>query len=193
MSQMHITVSGNLIFEPEMLHFDSNKYLTKFRVASSRRFRTDELDKNQRPIWQETDTLYLDVECWGQLAINAKASLFKGAPVLLIGSLITDSWTDPTQFDEDGKPATRQKILLKASKVAFDLGNYQVSSQKTTNQSNTPEGMAPVALKTGEDLAPETTPTRSSAEDLVGQGSPVRSDSGLSFADAAVDGEEAPF
>ncbi|EEI17195.1 single-stranded DNA-binding protein [Corynebacterium lipophiloflavum] len=190
---MHITVSGNLIFDPEMLHFDSNKYLTKFRIASSRRFRTNELDQNQKPIWQETDTLYLDVECWGQLAINAKASLFKGAPVLLVGSLVTDSWADPSQTDEDGKPATRQKNVLKAFKVAFDLGNYQVSSQKTTNQSNTPEGMAPVALKTGEDLAPETTPTRNSAEDLVRQPVPAHSDSDLSFADAAAEGEGVPF
>ena len=60
MSHMHITVSGNLIFDPEMLHFDSNKYLTKFRVASSRRFRTDELDATHTPVFHQIEGIAID-------------------------------------------------------------------------------------------------------------------------------------
>lgn len=189
MSQMHITVSGNLTSDPTILRFDSDKYLTKFRVASSRRYRTGEVDANNRPIWQETDNLFLDVEVWGQLAVNARASLFKGAPVLLAGSLVTDSWEDASELDADGKAATRQKLVLKAYRIAFDLSTYQVSSMKSTNQSNTPEGMKQVVLKTGEELAPETTPTRASAEDMVASAQ----ERAYAEAGANAGSKEAPF
>ncbi|QPK82890.1 single-stranded DNA-binding protein [Corynebacterium qintianiae] len=193
MSHMNITVTGNLIHDPEMLHFDSDKYLTKFRLASSRNYRTGEAGENGKPVWQETDLLFLDVEVWGQLAINAKASLFKGAPVVVIGSLVTDSWADQSQLDAEGRPATRQKIVLKAAKISFELSNYQVSSQRTSNQSNTPNGMEPVALKTGADLAPETTLRRTSAEDMAPQAPSEKSGSEPGFAEAGAQAGEAPF
>lgn len=192
MSHMHITITGNLIFDPEMLRFDSDKFLTKFRVASSRRYRTGELDENNKPIWQETDVLYIDVECWGQLAINAGASLFKGAPVIVTGSLVTDSWVDNSQLDENGKPAARQKQVLRAAKVAFELSNHQLSSQRTSQQAFTPSGMEPVTVRGPEDLVEEKTPVRASAEDMV-QANRAGSERDLSFADASTGGAEAPF
>lgn len=192
MSQMHITVSGNVIFAPEFIRFDNDKYLTKFRVATSRAYRSGETDKNNNPIWQETDVLYLDVECWGQLAVNAGASLFRGAPVIVTGHLVTDVWEDPSDPDDNGKPRAKQKIILKAARVAFDLSNHQVSSKKTTAQSNTPNGMEQVEVKSAADLAAEATPVRRSAEDQVAsQGAPAGAPAGASAAGSA--GEEAPF
>ena len=141
MSHMHITITGNLIFDPEMLRFDSDKFLTKFRVASSRRYRTGELDENNKPIWQETDVLYIDVECWGQLAINAAASLCKGFPVVVVGKLVTDTWE--TQPDGSEETVTRSRLKVKAHAVAFDLARFQVNSVRTSNAGNTLEGHTP--------------------------------------------------
>ncbi|AWB84555.1 single-stranded DNA-binding protein [Corynebacterium liangguodongii] len=181
MSQMHVTVNGNLTHDPELLHFGDQKFLAKFRVASSRSYRTNEKGNNDKPIWQEVDNLFIDVECWGQLAVNSMASLFKGAPVIATGYLVSDMWEDASRLNDKGEPVTRQKIVLKAYRVAFELGNYQVSSKKVSHQGNTPEGMSPVTVVSGEELVAQSAAERVSAEDKV-------SLEGNSFDDAVAEG-----
>ncbi|SDR74937.1 single-stranded DNA-binding protein [Corynebacterium timonense] len=167
MTQMPITICGNLTTDPEFRRFDnSGAQLCKLRVATSRRYPTGETDDKNKPIWQDTDNLYIDVECWGQLAVNAKASLCKGFPVVVTGYLVTDVWdrevADPTGEASGG---TRYHYKIKAGKVAFELSNFQVSSVRTTAAGNTLEGQQPVRPKTAEDFADASAEQRLSAED----------------------------
>ena len=148
MTQLDVTIAGNLISQPEFRKFD-NSYLCKFRVATSRRRQTDATDHNGKPIWEDLDQLYIDVECWGQLAVNCGVSLGKGLPVLATGRLVTDEWEEDTGAGEGKR---RSKIVLKAYRVAFELSRYQVSSVKTGVEGKTLDGHEPLRVRTADDM-----------------------------------------
>lgn len=167
MTQMPITISGNLTANPEFRRFDNTgAQLCRFRVATSRRYRTNDTDANNNPVWQDTDNLYIDVECWGQLAVNVAVSLRRGFPVLVSGHLVTDVWDQEITDDQgEAKTISRYSTKIKASKVAFELSNFQVSSVRTGAASNTLEGQQPLVPKTSEDLATTAGEAPVSAED----------------------------
>lgn len=148
MSQLPITLSGNLTDDPVCKAFDTGTTLTRMRVATSRRVRTDSEDENGNAQWADTDLLYIDVECWGQLAVNTRVSLSKGMPVVVVGRLVSDKWTD-----SEGN--TRYKHIIKANQIALELTRFQVSSRSTSVQKHTPKGMDEVAETTRDDLVEE--------------------------------------
>lgn len=145
MSQLPITLSGNLTDDPVCKTFDTGSTLTRMRVATSRRVRTESEDENGNAQWADTDLLYIDVECWGQLAVNTRASLTKGMPVVVVGRLVSDKWTD-----SDGN--TRYKHIIKANQIALELTRFQVSSRSTSVHKHTPKGMNEVAETTRDDI-----------------------------------------
>lgn len=175
MANSIITISGNLTHEPDFgLSKNVGTPQCKLRVASSRRARvkksqplpfgetapegasvtTDDDGKQwiEEDAWSDVDTLYLDVECWNDLAINVGSSLFRGAPVTVRGYLVTDQWEDKNLTDKDGKPLQRSKIKMRAVEVSFDLSRYQVASAKTAGTTHSPEGMEAPKLQSAEDL-----------------------------------------
>ncbi|AEX42474.1 single-stranded DNA-binding protein [Corynebacterium diphtheriae] len=127
---MHIqsTIVGNLTGEPS-LRKAGTSMVASFRIAASRRIlRTNQTaDSESRPEdkWVDADSLYIDVECWGQLASNVKTTLCKGRPVICTGYLITQSWVDK----DSG--ASRSKIVFKANSVGLELSRYCASSRKS--------------------------------------------------------------
>lgn len=141
MSHLSTNFSGNLTNDPVFRKVGDNKAVTRFRLASSRRRMTGETDQNGNPVWEDTDTLYMDVECWGQLALNTAASLSKGSPVLVEGKLVTDTWETKVGEDNFGKPVmeTRSKNVMKANRIGFDMSNYQVTVRKVTGANAEPE------------------------------------------------------
>ena len=174
-----ITIHGNLVAEPTIACVgEKGTALSKLRVASSRRRRTDEKDEHGKDVWMDIDQLYIDVNCWGDLAVNVKASLFRGSPVVITGRLLTESWEET---GEDGKTVNRSKIVMRASRVAFDLGNFQINSRKTTSVSHTVEGTEEVQVKSLEDLLRGNSQPRQSAEDQL----PPRKPMAPSFGDRA--------
>lgn len=132
-----ITLMGNLASAPEMRKFPSEAHLTTFRLVSSR----SRLGQDGK--WENYDKLFIDVECWGNLALNVRTSLVKGRPVVCTGYLITKEWK------QDGK-IQGQKIVLKATSVALDLNRYIAASKKSTDSSvevgdlKAPDGQAVV-------------------------------------------------
>ena len=174
-----ITIHGNLVAEPTIACVgEKGTALSKLRVASSRRRRTDDKDEHGKDVWMDIDQLYIDVNCWGDLAVNVKASLFRGSPVVITGRLLTESWEET---GEDGKTVNRSKIVMRASRVAFDLGNFQINSRKTTSVSHTVEGTEEVQVKSLEDLLRGNSQPRQSAEDQL----PPRKPMAPSFGDRA--------
>ena len=145
MTYLPITLSGNLIEDPVSKSFDTGTFLTRLRLASSRRVPTETTDANGVRQWADTDILYIDVECWGQLAVNTNASLRKGMPVIVSGRLVSEKWTD-----KEG--TTRYKHIIKANQVAIGLSRHQVASRSTASQEHTPKDMDPVQLKSTEDF-----------------------------------------
>lgn len=157
MSANTVTIQGNLTVDPAFkLAGADRRPLTKFRIASSHRRPTGETRENGKPVWEDVDTLFIDVSCWGELAVNASASLFKGCPVTVTGRLVTDIW----ESGEGEAKETRSQIVLKATQVSFDLSAFQINSRKTTNVAHTADGTDEVKLITAEDLLEKQQPRR---------------------------------
>lgn len=135
MANIDYTLLGNLIAEPYFKTFNSGNAVLRFRVATSDVKK--EKNDNGDNVWRDYNQFYVDVECWGQLAVNAGASLRKGFPVIVIGKLVHEYWEGK---DEKGEPALRSKTMLKARHVAFDLARYQVNSVRTSVSGNTLDG-----------------------------------------------------
>ena len=145
MTYLPITLSGNLIEDPVSKVFDTGTFLTRLRLASSRRVRTDSVDPSGNNMWADTDNLYIDVECWGQLALNVNASLRKGVPVIVSGRLVSEKWTDKENV-------TRYKHIIKANHIALELSRHQVAYRSTASQAHTPNGVDEVKLLTAEEF-----------------------------------------
>src|SRR5256886_9399829 len=77
-----ITISGNLVDDPELGFTPSGQPVAKFRVASTPRF----LDKNTNE-WKDGDSLFLTCNVWRQAAENAAESLTRGMRVIVSGRL----------------------------------------------------------------------------------------------------------
>ena len=76
----------------------------------------------------------MNVETWGQLAINASKSLKKGMPVIALGSVCTDTWTD----NETQKQ--RERTYLRGLQVGIDMNRHILASQRM-DATHTPEGI----------------------------------------------------
>ena len=135
MANIDYTLLGNLIAEPYFKPFNSGNAVLRFRVATSDVKK--EKNDNGDDVWRDYNQFYVDVECWGQLAVNAGASLRKGFPVIVIGKLVHEYWEGK---DDKGEPALRSKTTLKARHVAFDLARYQVNSVRTSTSGNAIDG-----------------------------------------------------
>lgn len=126
------TIIGNLVDDPRHFQFNNGEndpgHKVTFRVASSRR-RLRHVGGQEE--WYDADQLFINVECWGELAINAKRSLRKGHPVICLGQLVTNSWGEGD--------AKRSDIVLRANHVAFELSRYVVGSKRTDAQEHVPD------------------------------------------------------
>ncbi|AJE33925.1 Single-stranded DNA-binding protein [Corynebacterium humireducens NBRC 106098 = DSM 45392] len=120
MAQTTSTIIGNLTEEPVLHHFEkTGNYKARVRVASSRRVR----DKERPDTWNDVDPLYIYLEMWGPLALNAKKSLSRGMPVIAHGTFVTAEWDD-----REGKK--QQMVLLRCYSLGLDLNRYVIASQR---------------------------------------------------------------
>jgi single-strand DNA-binding protein len=77
-----ITVTGNLVADPELRFTPSGQPVATFRVASTPRIRD-----NASGEWKDGDTLYLSCNVWRQAAENVAESLQRGMRVIVTGRL----------------------------------------------------------------------------------------------------------
>lgn len=107
MFETPFTVVGNIITNPVRLRFGDQE-LYKFRVASNSRRRTPQ------GTWEPGNSLYVTVNCWGNLATGASASLMKGDAVVVVGHLYTSEY-------EDKEGVRRSSVEVRATAVGPDL------------------------------------------------------------------------
>jgi single-strand DNA-binding protein len=77
-----ITITGNLVDEPELRFTPAGQPVAKFRVPSVPRY----LDKTTNE-WKDGDGLFLTVNVWRQQAENVAESLQRGTRVVVTGRL----------------------------------------------------------------------------------------------------------
>lgn len=128
MPQIPTTITGNLTGEIHLKELSTGSRVARFRLAANRSFRDSEGN------WQSTDSLFITVDCWNQLANNVKTSLAQGMPVIAVGTLLTNEWTDT-------KGEKKQQILLKANHVGLDMNRYVVSSARNQEAGVTVDGI----------------------------------------------------
>lgn len=82
-----ITLTGNLVDDPELRFTPSGAAVANFRIASTpRRF-----DKTTNE-WQDGEALFLTCNVWRQAAENVAESLTKGMRVVVSGTLKARTW-----------------------------------------------------------------------------------------------------
>src|SRR5215467_1293165 len=77
-----ITITGNLVDDPELRFTPAGQPVARFRVASTPRFRD-----NNSGEWKDGDSLFLTCNVWRQAAENVAESLTRGMRVIVQGRL----------------------------------------------------------------------------------------------------------
>jgi single-strand DNA-binding protein len=77
-----ITITGNLVDDPELRFTPAGQPVARFRVASTPRY----MDK-QTNEWKDGDSLFLTCNVWRQAAENTAESLTRGMRVIVSGRL----------------------------------------------------------------------------------------------------------
>ncbi|MFE0877292.1 single-stranded DNA-binding protein [Streptomyces smyrnaeus] len=125
-----ITMTGNVVNEPELRFTPSGAAVCNFRIASTpRRF-----DK-QRNEWTDGDPLFLGVAVWRQQAEHVAESVTKGMRVIVVGKL-----TQRQYDDKDGNK--RSSYDIQADEVAPSLLRATAVVTKATGQQGNAQGAA---------------------------------------------------
>lgn len=125
-----VTISGNTTREPEMRFTRTGTAVANFAVAVNR-------SRKVGDEW-ETETSFIDVTCWSQLAENVAESVSKGARVTVTGRMEQESW-------ETEAGDKRSKIVVVADDVALSLKWATGSVQKTERGSGQQRETVPAA------------------------------------------------
>lgn len=91
-----ITITGNLVADPELRFTPTGKPVTKFRIASTQ--------------GKDKEGIFIDVEAWNDIAENI-AELSKGCRLVVTGEIKQEHWED-----KNGNKQSRIKI------IAHDVG-----------------------------------------------------------------------
>lgn len=87
MSDMSVTLVGNVIDDVQTKPTNNGGQRLQFRLACNRRRKNNETGQ-----WEDWRTLYITVVCWRDLAANAGESIRKGDPVIVRGDLVSRSY-----------------------------------------------------------------------------------------------------
>lgn len=136
MFETPIVVVGNVITDPVHRRV-GDQQVVRFRVASNSRRKTAD------GTWEQADTLYASVSCWGRLVQGTLGSLTKGDPVIVVGQVYTSDYDD-----RDGNP--RHTVEIRAAAVGPDLARSTARVERIRRQADDrasePEGEVEVEI-----------------------------------------------
>ena len=141
MFETPITVVGRIITDLRRRVVGDQEVIS-FRVASNSRRRTAE------GTWEPGNTLYITVNCWGKLVTGVGAALYKGAPVVAVGTVHTSEYED-----KDG--IKRSSLEMRASAVGPDLSKVivRIAQQPRSEDAHTEDDGADSEPDTAESEA----------------------------------------
>lgn len=113
-----VMLSGYAVNMPR--RSDRNTRLVTFRMASTQTW----WDGTR---WNEKDTVYIDVQCWRNLAQNVLTSVVKGMPVIVSGELTLFEYVpEEGPVDRNNQPVKQRLYRLRADSVGTDMNWAQV-------------------------------------------------------------------
>jgi single-strand DNA-binding protein len=105
--EAYLTVNGHIGGEVELRRTQQgNIARATFRLACTPRV-------HRQGNWTDDPTTWLTVICWRSLAEHVTDSLAKGDPVIVVGKVRTQAWTD-----DDGP---HERMVIEAATVGHDL------------------------------------------------------------------------
>lgn len=117
--ETRLTLTGNLVDDPELRFTPAGMAVAKFRVASTPR--TFVKASNE---WKDGDSLFLTVSAWRHLGEHCAESLRRGTRVIVTGTLHQRSYED-----RDGVKRTVYEV--EAEDVAVSLKSATAQVTKT--------------------------------------------------------------
>lgn len=138
-----VMIVGNLTRDAELRYTPSGSAVTRFSVAVNERFRDSRGEDQER-------THYIDVNVWRDLA-EATGELVKGDPVMVVGRLVNDSWTD-----RDGN--RRYTTRIEGSRVEYLTRGPGGGGAGTRSEAPRPAAATPSAQTSQLDIDEEFPP-----------------------------------
>jgi single-strand DNA-binding protein len=123
MNDAQMTLTGNLVDDPELRFTPAGQPVAKFRVASTPRY----FDKAANE-WKDGDSLFLTCTVWRQAAENVADSLTRGMRVIVTGRLKQRSY-------ETKEGEKRTVYELEADEVGPSLRSASAKVAKVTRTS----------------------------------------------------------
>lgn len=140
-TRIPVSISGNLVADPELTYGESGVAHAKLRVAVNQRL------QNPDGSWRDGEPLFHNVSAFRALAENVANSLKKGDPVAIGGEM------EFRHYDKDGVQHEAHRIV--ADTVGPDLRYGTVAFQRTPKASTDvfagPTGPAQRDLQPGQD------------------------------------------
>lgn len=125
MSFNKVILMGNLVADPELRYTQSNVPVTSFRIAVSRRFKTE----------NQPDADFITIVAWRGTAEFINQYFSKGKGILVCGQVQSRNWTD-------GEGNKRTAVEVVAEEVSFVEKRNQEERANPFN--NDAESLAPV-------------------------------------------------
>ena len=119
-----ITFEGNIAADLEVSFNPSGKQLVRFPVLVNRRRRNP--DSNE---WEDGEPSRHSCTAFGTLGEHIADSLGKGDRVLIVGSVVTDSWNDK----DSGDRRTAQRVLVDAAGPSLRWATARVHKAQRTS------------------------------------------------------------
>jgi single-strand DNA-binding protein len=118
-----LTITGNLVDDPELRFTPAGQPVARFRIASTPRCRDGKTGE-----WKDGDSLFLTVNVWRQAAENVAESMTRGTRAIVTGRLRQRSY-------ETKEGEKRTVYELEADEVGVSLRNATAKVAKVTRTS----------------------------------------------------------
>jgi len=122
MNETQLTITGNLVDDPELRYTPQGQPVARFRIASTPRY----YDKAAGE-WKDGDTLFLTVNAWRQMAENVAESMTRGTRAIVTGRLRQRG------YEKDGEKRTVYE--LEADEIGVSLRSATAKVTKATRTS----------------------------------------------------------
>ena len=121
-----ITISGNLVHDPQSRTFDNGNEVCRFRIANSRKY----TDRNGN---EREETLFINIETGGGLAKVCRQFLTKGSSVTVAGKLQFKQW----ESKKDN--STHSEYFIAADEVIFNHLRNESAPRRSDGNANVSE------------------------------------------------------
>jgi single-strand DNA-binding protein len=132
MNDTTLTITGNLVDDPELRFTPSGQPVARFRVASTPRF----YDKASGE-WKDGESLFLTCQVWRQAAENVAESLTRGMRVIVTGRLQQRSYEA-----QDGGKRTVYELAVDEVGPSLRSASAKVAKVTRTSSGNGGRGQA---------------------------------------------------